>query len=67
MVEVQKSEFKARRERLLAQMDKNSVAIIPAASEVVDQLPHQGLPVHRHRLASAGRLRKHHTGSNQTS
>ncbi|MBB1387637.1 Xaa-Pro aminopeptidase [Pseudoalteromonas sp. SG45-5] len=34
MVEVQKSEFKARRERLLAQMDKNSVAIIPAASEV---------------------------------
>jgi Xaa-Pro aminopeptidase len=34
MVEVQKSEFKARRERLLAQMDENSVAIIAAASEV---------------------------------
>nr|WP_024592239.1 Xaa-Pro aminopeptidase [Pseudoalteromonas sp. TB13] len=34
MVEVKKSEFKARRERLLAQMDENSVAIIPAASEV---------------------------------
>ena len=34
MVEIQKSEFKARRERLLAKMDANSVAIIPAASEV---------------------------------
>ncbi|MEL0605243.1 Xaa-Pro aminopeptidase [Pseudoalteromonas undina] len=34
MVEIQKSEFKARRERLLSQMDANSVAIIPAASEV---------------------------------
>jgi len=34
MVEIDKSEFKARRERLLAQMDANSVAIIPAASEV---------------------------------
>ncbi|PCC11973.1 Xaa-Pro aminopeptidase [Pseudoalteromonas sp. JB197] len=34
MVEIQKSEFKARRERLLAKMDSNSVAIIPAASEV---------------------------------
>ena len=34
MVEIDKSEFKARRERLLAQMDANSVAIIPAASKV---------------------------------
>ncbi|TMP07007.1 Xaa-Pro aminopeptidase [Pseudoalteromonas sp. S3178] len=34
MVEIDKSEFKARRESLLAQMDANSVAIIPAASEV---------------------------------
>ncbi|TMO76001.1 Xaa-Pro aminopeptidase [Pseudoalteromonas sp. S3785] len=34
MVEIQKSEFKARRERLISQMDANSVAIIPAASEV---------------------------------
>ncbi|MBQ4800249.1 Xaa-Pro aminopeptidase [Pseudoalteromonas sp. MMG006] len=34
MVEIDKSEFKARRERLLAQMDANSVAIIPAAREV---------------------------------
>ncbi len=34
MVEIDKSEFKARRERILAQMDANSVAIIPAASEV---------------------------------
>ena len=34
MVEIKKSEFKARRERLLAQMDDNSIALIPAASEV---------------------------------
>jgi len=34
MVEIQKSEFKARRERLLAAMDNNSIAIIPAATEL---------------------------------
>ena len=34
MVEIQKAEFKARRQRLLEQMDDNSIAIIPAASEV---------------------------------
>ncbi|WP_413401301.1 Xaa-Pro aminopeptidase [Pseudoalteromonas sp. KJ71-7] len=34
MVEIQKSEFKARRERLLAAMDNNSIAIIPAAIEL---------------------------------
>lgn len=34
MVEIKKAEFKARRQRLLEQMDDNSIAIIPAASEV---------------------------------
>lgn len=34
MVEIQKSEFKARRERLLAAMDSNSIAIIPASTEL---------------------------------
>ena len=33
-IAIDKAEFKARRERLLAMMDKNSVAIIPAAGEV---------------------------------
>ena len=32
MVEIKKSEFKARRERLLAQMDDNSIALVPAAA-----------------------------------
>ncbi|MBQ4832156.1 Xaa-Pro aminopeptidase [Pseudoalteromonas sp. MMG010] len=34
MLEIAKSEFKARRERLLSQMDSNSVAIVFAANEV---------------------------------
>ncbi|CAM4372432.1 Xaa-Pro aminopeptidase [Pseudoalteromonas ostreae] len=33
-VNIEKAEFKARRDRLLAMMEPNSVAIIPAASEV---------------------------------
>ena len=33
-VSIEKAEFKARRERLLAMMEPNSVAIIPAATEV---------------------------------
>ncbi|MEH6394168.1 Xaa-Pro aminopeptidase [Pseudoalteromonas sp.] len=33
-VSIEKAEFKARRERLLAMMEPNSVAIIPAANEV---------------------------------
>lgn len=34
MLEIQKSEFKTRREQILALMDENSIALIPAASEV---------------------------------